>query len=111
MFAMFPPAAMLSSYSCTKSAAAQSKNLNLPSKNHILHLQIRLLLQHLRILRPLTQPHTPQVNSLGPIPRGHGQLMTPRPRCARDARIVDTVVDSAERFDALTHHALDVRLD
>jgi hypothetical protein len=37
--------------------------------------------------------------------------MTPRPRRARDSRIVDTVVDSAERFDGLIHHALDVRLD
>jgi hypothetical protein len=82
-----------------------------PSKKHILHLQICLLLQHLRNLRPLAQPHTPQVNPLDPIPRCHGQLMTPRPRRARDSRIVDTVVDSAERFDAFIHHALDVRLD
>ena len=73
--------------------------------------QILLLLQHLRNLRPLTQLHTPQVNLLDPIPRGRRQLMTPRPRRARDARIVDTVVDSTERFDTLIHHALDVRLD
>jgi len=72
---------------------------------------IRFLLQHLRILRPLAQPHTPQGSPLEPIPRGHGQLMTPRPRRARDARIVDTVVDSPERFDTLIHHTLDLRLD
>ena len=75
------------------------------------HLQIRLLLQHLRDLRPLTQPHAPQIDPLHPIPRRHGQLVAPRSRRARHPGIVDAVVDRAEGLDAVVDHALDIRLD